>query len=280
METCSTYPAFRVIQVIILLNDGVDELGQLIVKLVHWQCGYTGLPVGEAGHPGPRRKRLLCPSCDDTMVRTATGSFSACGNSGNSTSSSGPTTDICRFCLCRPCDTIICDGCLVGPLLSDDAMVTSNVDNPHVSTPNSDVEWQAVPHLDVCPVTPPRNHVASEPVEELGLESSRSAELHQSQQAGVGDSFRRRRITRPRICASCCSRKEADQWGLSCSRCSMFVCTIGCRRSIGSNCGCHAVSGNSSHVDGINRSLAVVPLQEWAAIRREDVPEMQFDQLL
>eukprot|EP00973_Karenia_brevis_P014251 1939254-Karenia_brevis.AAC.1 len=64
-----------------------------------------------------------------------------------------------------------------------------------------------------------------------------TVEMGDTQSSGA-DKFRSRRITRPRVCAHCGTRKEKNQYGRFCEGCNLFVCTMLCRRAVGDNCSC------------------------------------------
>eukprot|EP00973_Karenia_brevis_P075058 10429599-Karenia_brevis.AAC.1 len=50
-----------------------DETLQRCIQICKWQCGYAGIRVGEAGHPGP-----TCPDCESNCAAARSRPAFAC----------------------------------------------------------------------------------------------------------------------------------------------------------------------------------------------------------
>ena len=79
-----------------------------LCKLVCWPCGYAGVRVGEASHPGPTN---ACPSCGSdlhTVIRRSAEPCSMCGErSGRGAQA------------CEPCGGLLCLSCVATVNRSD-----------------------------------------------------------------------------------------------------------------------------------------------------------------
>eukprot|EP00973_Karenia_brevis_P083214 11538294-Karenia_brevis.AAC.1 len=98
-------------------------------------------------------------------------------------------------------------------------------------------------------------------------------------QRGDADGWRNRKITRPRLCKNCGSRKEKGQWGWFCDDCGAFTCCKGCLRAVGMPCPCANHGTDVGSQRRLDESLSVVPLQEWVQAQGQNSEE-SVEQLL
>ena len=70
-----------------------------ILKCIMWQCGYAGLRVGEASHPGP----LACPGCGEAMRSIKLSKSQPCALCGVAAKRSGLRCEACAGILCSDC---------------------------------------------------------------------------------------------------------------------------------------------------------------------------------
>eukprot|EP00973_Karenia_brevis_P082679 11461605-Karenia_brevis.AAC.1 len=76
------------------------ETLQRCIQICKWQCGYAGIRVGEAGHPGP-----ICPDCESNCAATRSRPAFACNWCGEGAGRGGwiYTCSQCTVELCGTC---------------------------------------------------------------------------------------------------------------------------------------------------------------------------------